>query len=94
MVHSHHSTLSTPWTRSQALTQSLLQALVSIRCGLHNLFLTNTHAHGSTQVEQGTMGYGVPAAMGAKVGAPDTTVWAIDGDGCFQMTNQELLPAH
>ena len=39
----------------------------------------------------GTMGYGVPAAMGAKVGAPDTTVWAIDGDGCFQMTNQELV---
>ena len=39
----------------------------------------------------GTMGYGVPAAMGAKVAAPDTTVWAIDGDGCFQMTNQELV---
>ncbi|NBU32310.1 MAG: acetolactate synthase large subunit [Actinobacteria bacterium] len=38
----------------------------------------------------GTMGYAVPAAMGAKVGAPDKTVWAIDGDGCFQMTNQEL----
>jgi acetolactate synthase-1/2/3 large subunit len=38
----------------------------------------------------GTMGYAVPAAMGAKVGTPDTTVWAIDGDGCFQMTNQEL----
>lgn len=38
----------------------------------------------------GTMGFAVPAAMGAKVGMPDTTVWAIDGDGCFQMTNQEL----
>jgi acetolactate synthase I/II/III large subunit len=38
----------------------------------------------------GTMGYGVPAAMGAKVGCPDKVVWAIDGDGCFQMTNQEL----
>ncbi len=38
----------------------------------------------------GTMGYAVPAAMGAKVGMPDSTVWAIDGDGCFQMTNQEL----
>ncbi len=38
----------------------------------------------------GTMGYAVPAAMGAKVGQPDTVVWAIDGDGCFQMTNQEL----
>ncbi|HEY3738127.1 MAG TPA: acetolactate synthase large subunit [Jatrophihabitans sp.] len=38
----------------------------------------------------GTMGYAVPAAMGAKVGQPDKLVWAIDGDGCFQMTNQEL----
>jgi len=38
----------------------------------------------------GTMGFAVPAAMGAKVGRPDACVWAIDGDGCFQMTNQEL----
>ena len=38
----------------------------------------------------GTMGYAVPAAMGAKMGRPDAEVWAIDGDGCFQMTNQEL----
>ncbi|MFI2570031.1 acetolactate synthase large subunit [Cellulosimicrobium funkei] len=38
----------------------------------------------------GTMGFSIPAAMGAKVGRPDATVWAIDGDGCFQMTNQEL----
>ncbi|BBY16777.1 acetolactate synthase large subunit [Mycolicibacterium litorale] len=38
----------------------------------------------------GTMGFAVPAAMGAKMGRPDTEVWAIDGDGCFQMTNQEL----
>jgi len=38
----------------------------------------------------GTMGYSVPAAMGAKVGAPERVVWSIDGDGCFQMTNQEL----
>ena len=38
----------------------------------------------------GTMGFAVPAAMGAKVGLPDAVVWAIDGDGCFQMTNQEL----
>ena len=41
----------------------------------------------------GTMGYAVPAAMGAKVGRPDKTVWAVDGDGCFQMTNQELVTA-
>jgi acetolactate synthase-1/2/3 large subunit len=38
----------------------------------------------------GTMGFAVPAAMGAKAARPDTLVWAIDGDGCFQMTNQEL----
>ncbi|WIY02716.1 acetolactate synthase large subunit [Amycolatopsis mongoliensis] len=38
----------------------------------------------------GTMGFAVPAAMGAQFGVPDTQVWAIDGDGCFQMTNQEL----
>ncbi len=38
----------------------------------------------------GTMGYAIPAAMGAKVGRPDANVWAVDGDGCFQMTNQEL----
>ena len=41
----------------------------------------------------GTMGYAVPAAIGAKVGRPDRTVWAVDGDGCFQMTAQELVTA-
>ena len=41
----------------------------------------------------GTMGFAVPAAIGAKVGCPDKMVWAVDGDGCFQMTNQELTTA-
>jgi len=41
----------------------------------------------------GTMGFAVPAALGAKVGRPDATVWAVDGDGCFQMTAQELVTA-
>jgi acetolactate synthase-1/2/3 large subunit len=41
----------------------------------------------------GTMGFAVPAAIGAKVGRPESTVWAIDGDGCFQMTAQELVTA-
>ncbi|MDT0302407.1 acetolactate synthase large subunit [Streptomonospora wellingtoniae] len=41
----------------------------------------------------GTMGFSVPAALGAKVGDPSRTVWAVDGDGCFQMTNQELATA-
>jgi acetolactate synthase I/II/III large subunit len=41
----------------------------------------------------GTMGFSIPAAIGAKVAFPDKTVWAIDGDGCFQMTAQELVTA-
>ena len=41
----------------------------------------------------GTMGYSIPAAIGAKAGMPDRTVWAVDGDGCFQMTSQELITA-
>src|SRR5579859_592118 len=51
------------------------------------------YEHPGTWINSGglvTMGFAVPAAMGAKVGRPDATVWAIDGDGCFQMTNQEL----
>jgi acetolactate synthase-1/2/3 large subunit len=47
--------------------------------------------HWLTSGGAGTMGYCVPAAMGAKVGQPDKVVWGIDGDGCFQMTNQELV---
>mgnify|MGYP001815435450 CR=1 FL=1 len=41
----------------------------------------------------GTMGFSIPAAIGAKVGRPDKMVWAVDGDGCFQMTAQELVTA-
>ena len=41
----------------------------------------------------GTMGFSIPAAIGAKVGMPDRRVWAVDGDGCFQMTAQELVTA-
>jgi acetolactate synthase-1/2/3 large subunit len=41
----------------------------------------------------GTMGFAVPAAIGAKVGRPEAMVWAVDGDGCFQMTAQELVTA-
>jgi acetolactate synthase-1/2/3 large subunit len=41
----------------------------------------------------GTMGFAVPASIGAKVGRPDKMVWAVDGDGCFQMTAQELVTA-
>ncbi len=41
----------------------------------------------------GTMGFAIPAAIGAKAGRPDRMVWAVDGDGCFQMTAQELVTA-
>jgi acetolactate synthase-1/2/3 large subunit len=63
--------------------------------GQHQMWATHFigYEHPNTWINSGglgTMGFSVPAAMGAKVGRPDTTVWSIDGDGCFQMTNQEL----
>jgi acetolactate synthase-1/2/3 large subunit len=54
-------------------------------------FISHEHpGHWLNSGGLGTMGYAVPAAMGAKVARPEVAVWAIDGDGCFQMTNQEL----
>ena len=63
--------------------------------GQHQMWASQfiSYEHPNTWINSGglgTMGFAVPAAMGAKVGMPDRTVWAIDGDGCFQMTNQEL----
>ena len=63
--------------------------------GQHQMWATHyiKYEHPNTWINSGglgTMGFSVPAAMGAKVGRPDTTVWSVDGDGCFQMTNQEL----
>jgi len=63
--------------------------------GQHQMWAAQfiAYEHPNTWINSGglgTMGFAVPAAMGAKVGMPDRTVWAIDGDGCFQMTNQEL----
>ncbi|NDR52804.1 acetolactate synthase large subunit [Actinomyces sp. 565] len=55
----------------------------------HYLHFNQPHSW-LTSAGAGTMGYGVPAAMGAKEACPDRPVWLIDGDGCFQMTNQEL----
>jgi len=64
--------------------------------GQHQMWASQfiSYEHPNTWINSGglgTMGFSVPAAMGAQVGEPDKTVWAIDGDGCFQMTNQELV---
>ncbi len=66
--------------------------------GQHQMFASQwwQFDHPRTWVNSGglgTMGFAVPAAIGAKVGRPDRTVWAVDGDGCFQMTAQELVTA-
>ncbi|WP_296605005.1 acetolactate synthase large subunit [Nocardioides sp.] len=71
------------------------EAIYCAGVGQHQMWAAQFvgYEHPNTWINSGglgTMGYSVPAAMGAKVGMPDTTVWSIDGDGCFQMTNQEL----
>ncbi len=72
------------------------EAIYASGVGQHQMWASqfNRYEHPYTWLNSGgagTMGYAVPAAMGAKVGRPEATVWAIDGDGCFQMTNQELV---
>ena len=72
------------------------EAIYAAGVGQHQMWAAQfvSYEHPNTWLNSGglgTMGYAVPAAMGAKVGRPDATVWAIDGDGCFQMTNQELV---
>jgi len=71
------------------------EAIYTAGVGQHQMWAAHYvgYEHPNTWINSGglgTMGYAVPAAMGAKVGMPGSTVWAIDGDGCFQMTNQEL----
>jgi len=71
------------------------EALYVAGVGQHQMWAAQfiDYEHPGTWINSGglgTMGFAVPAAMGAKVGRPDACVWAIDGDGCFQMTNQEL----
>ena len=66
--------------------------------GQHQMWTSQhwTFRHPYTWVNSGglgTMGFAVPAAIGAKVGKPERMVWAVDGDGCFQMTAQELVTA-
>jgi acetolactate synthase-1/2/3 large subunit len=72
--------------------------IVASGVGQHQMWTSQywTFRHPYTWVNSGglgTMGFSVPAAIGAKAGMPDRTVWAIDGDGCFQMTAQELVTA-
>ncbi len=72
------------------------ETVVASGVGQHQMWASQfiSYEHPYTWLNSGglgTMGYAVPAAMGAKVGRPEATVWAIDGDGCFQMTNQELV---
>jgi acetolactate synthase-1/2/3 large subunit len=71
------------------------EAIYTSGVGQHQMWAAHFvgYEHPNTWINSGglgTMGFSVPAAMGAKVGCPDKTVWSIDGDGCFQMTNQEL----
>jgi acetolactate synthase-1/2/3 large subunit len=72
--------------------------IVASGVGQHQMWASQywTFRHPYTWINSGglgTMGFSVPAAIGAKVGRPDRMVWAIDGDGCFQMTAQELVTA-
>ena len=82
--------------RLRALNPS--DTIVASGVGQHQMW-TSQHwrfNHPYTWVNSGglgTMGFAVPAAIGAKVGRPDRVVWAVDGDGCFQMTAQELVTA-
>ncbi len=71
------------------------QTIFTSGVGQHQMWAAQfiTFEHPSTWLNSGglgTMGFGLPAAMGAQVGRPDATVWCIDGDGCFQMTSREL----
>ena len=73
-------------------------AIITSGVGQHQMFASQYYRFEQpyTWVNSGglgTMGFSVPAAIGAKVGRPDTMVWAVDGDGCFQMTAQELVTA-
>ncbi len=72
--------------------------IVASGVGQHQMWASQywTFDHPYTWINSGglgTMGYSIPAAIGAKVGCPDKMVWAVDGDGCFQMTAQELVTA-
>ena len=89
--------------KPQAVIEALRDAapedcIVASGVGQHQMWASQywTFRHPYTWINSGglgTMGFSVPAAIGAKVGRPDRMVWAVDGDGCFQMTAQELVTA-
>jgi acetolactate synthase-1/2/3 large subunit len=89
--------------RPQAVVEAIAQraepgTIVAAGVGQHQMWAAQhwRYEEPGTWINSGgagTMGFGVPAAIGAKVGRPERTVWAIDGDGCFQMTAQELVTA-
>ena len=72
---------------------SWCRASASTRCGPASTGASTTPTPGSTPAASARWASAVPAAIGAKVGRPDRMVWAVDGDGCFQMTAQELVTA-
>jgi acetolactate synthase-1/2/3 large subunit len=97
-----------PWEPGQALKPQYVierlrdlspdDTIVASGVGQHQMWASQywNFDHPYTWINSGglgTMGYAIPAAIGAKAGMPDRTVWAIDGDGCFQMTAQELVTA-
>ena len=93
--HPEDGTLAPQHVISRLGALSGPEAVITAGVGQHQMWAAHyiSYEHPRTWLNSGglgTMGYAVPAAMGAKVGRPDATVWAIDGDGCFQMTNQEL----
>jgi acetolactate synthase I/II/III large subunit len=89
--------------KPQAVIEALRDAspddtIVASGVGQHQMWASQywRYNHPYTWINSGglgTMGFSIPAAIGAKVGMPDRTVWAVDGDGCFQMTAQELVTA-
>ncbi len=92
------SDLKPQYVLEQLRDLSPQDTIVASGVGQHQMWASQywTFRHPYTWINSGglgTMGYSIPAAIGAKAGAPDTTVWAVDGDGCFQMTAQELVTA-
>ena len=89
---SSRSSASRRCATTRPRTRSSCPAWASTRCGRASSGVPPA-VHVDELGGLGTMGFAVPAAIGAKVGTPERMVWAIDGDGCFQMTAQELVTA-